>query len=404
MHKLYGISRRLFDTSNNEIIFKDGKGCYVYDTEGRKYIDLILGYGPAIMGHGNEKFADYIHKAILKGTVFPSYSAKQIELAERLNKYYSRHRLLAVYQSGSDSLMAALKICRKITGRKNYIRFGYVGWLDDLFIGGLNWHEPVNSVKYNESATKNAYNEYAFNWGGDDMSEIEKLCCMQDVACLIADAYQIDRHHGCDFDRVIELCKKNNILVVLDETKTAGRVTPYGYYKERYDFDLTVLGKAIGNGIPVSLLMISRKCQMDSFDSFKIAGTYTRDLLSCEAVLATEKIMTNIDGYNMVSETGKFLAKRLNQHLREINISDVYVNVLLDGGILELTFSEHLANDFKIREKLSDVLLQNQLIIPDGHCFYICTEHNKTLDEIENLFIKAFAEVFILQNNVNSKT
>ena len=129
------------------------------------------------------------------------------------------------------------------------------------------------------------------------MNKIERLCEMKGAACLIVDANQIERHPNCQFEKVIELCKKIGILVVLDEMKTAGQVTSYGYFKEKYSFDFTVLGKEIGNGIPVSLLLGHKKYKSDLYDVVKLAGTYTRDLLSCEAVLATEEIMTATKGY-----------------------------------------------------------------------------------------------------------
>jgi len=395
MGKLYGISRRIYDDADHEVMFRKGEGCYVFDLEGRRYIDLILGYGPAIMGHGNAEFAECVQQALLDGTVFPSYGEKQIVLADRIKKYYKDHQLLAVYQSGSDSLMAALKICRVLTGRTKYIRFGYVGWLEELFDGGLNWHEPINSSLYNQVITKDAVNENAINWNGDDMDEIEKLCCNQEVACLIADAYQIGRHPKCNFERVVEICRKNGVLLVLDETKTAGRVTPYGFYKDKYYFDFSVVGKAIGNGIPVSLLLGHEQYQTIQYDAVKLAGTYTRDLLSCEAVIATEDIMTETKGYEKVSKTGKLLAERLNARLKELGAADsLFVNVLLDGGILEICFSKQLANEYGMRKQFSRALLHNHLIIPDGHCFYICTEHFKVLDQIESSFLKAYEEVY----------
>lgn len=395
MDKLYGVSRRMYDDSNKEIMFSRGEGCYVFDTEGRKYIDLILGYGPAIMGHGHTDFVEHIRNALMEGTIFPSYGKKQVVLAEQIKHYYNDHRLIAVYQSGSDSLMAALKICRTITKRKKYIRFGYVGWLEELFVGGLNWHEPINSLKYVQSATGEEKNENAINWDGDAMNEIERLCEMKDAACLIVDAYQIERHPNCQFEKVIELCQKNGILVVLDETKTAGRVTPYGYFKEKYSFDFTVLGKAIGNGIPVSLLLGHQKYHSDMYDVIKLAGTYTRDLLSCEAVLATEEIMTATKGYEKISEAGKKLAKTINDQLEKYGAKgSLQVKVLLDGGILELDYSNKLANEYEVRKCFSNALLRNHLIIPDGHCFYICTEHINLLDEIQNSFMQAYNEVY----------
>lgn len=67
MDELYGVSRGMYDSSNKEIIFSRGEGCYIFDTEGRKYIDLILGYGPSIMEHGHTYFVELIRNALMEG-------------------------------------------------------------------------------------------------------------------------------------------------------------------------------------------------------------------------------------------------------------------------------------------------------------------------------------------------
>ena len=61
---------------------------------------------------------------------------------------------------------------------------------------------------------------------------------------------------------------------------------------------------------------------------------------------------------------------------------------------MELDYSDKLANEYEVRKRFSSALLRNHLIIPDGHCFYICTEHINLLDEIQNSFMQAYNEVY----------
>lgn len=394
MQKLYGISRRLYDLNGDEIIFAKGSGAYVYDTNQKKYIDMILGYGPMILGHNNIKFTNMITEIMNQGFLFPSYNKIQMELAEHINEYYENHQLISIYQSGSDALDAALRICKHITNKNRYIRFGYIGWHDNLLYGGINWHEPINSSKFSKLANDLTEDKkIALNWIGDGVNSFEALCRNNDIACFIFDAYQLERWPNLKIEEVIEICRKNNILVVLDETKTAGRVSKFGYYKDKYKFDFTILGKAIGNGYPVSLLVGSRSFLDTPFDTFKIAGTYARDGLSCGAVLATQQIMDEEHSYDVIGEVGKKIAKIMNNSINCIlNSNDIYVKPMLGGAILEFNYSDEFANDYNKRKELASCLLHNGIILPDGHCFYICFEHAHCINEIESCFCSALLD------------
>ncbi len=136
----------------------------------------------------------------------------------------------------------------------------------------------------------------AINWHGNSVEAFEKLCD-DDIACFMLDAYQIERQPQINIKDVLDICNDRNILVVLDETKTAGRVCRYGFYKEKLVFDFTVLRKAIGNGYPASLLVGSDKFAQLPYDSLKIAGTYARDGLCSAAVIVTDEIMCENNYY-----------------------------------------------------------------------------------------------------------
>lgn len=394
MQKLYGISRRLFDENNEEIVFAKGKGAYVYDTQGKSYIDMLLGYGPIILGHGNETYARELAKEIEYGTLFPSYGKKQYELAEMISSKYPNHQLIALYQSGSDSLDSVFRICRLITGKPKLIRFGYIGWHDNLLMGGFNWHEPVNSCAFYKASNNlpGIENNQAYNWDGRSAESFEVLTKSRDVACFIFDAYQLQRQK-IDIESVIRICKEKGILVVLDETKTAGRVSTFGYFKDTLEYDFTILGKAISNGYPVSLLLGHHKYASVNYDTIKIAGTYARDCLCCSSILTTVRIMSQNNLYKVISDAGKAISEKMNDCLdRVLKNKDIAVRTMLDGAILEFQFSDQFACDFSKRKRFADFLLKNGLLIQDGHCFYVSAAHANCIEDIGIRFQTALEE------------
>lgn len=396
MYKLFGISRRMFDTNGEEIVFSNGKGGYVYDTKGKSYIDMLLGYGPIILGHANKEYAKKIAESIEQGVLLPSYGERQYELADFICNYYQEHRLISFYQSGSDSLDSVFRICRYITGKKKLIRYGYIGWHDNLLSGGLHWHEPINSSSFFLPANSipGIEEDQAYNWDGQSIASFEKLTENDNIACFIFDAYQLERK-TVDVEGVINVCRKKGILVVLDETKTAGRVSTLGYYKDKLYFDFTILGKAISNGYPISLLLGKNSFQNVNFDSIKIAGTYARDCLCCSAVMTTTQLMKKGDCYRVIAETGKEIARKMNNHLKQKNVfNDIAVNVMLEGAILEFVYSDQFACDFQRRKQFAERMIRNGLLIQNGHCFYICAAHSECIDEIDSRFHNAVNEFF----------
>lgn len=394
MQKLYGISRRLFDENNEEIVFAKGEDGYVYDTHGKSYIDMLLGYGPIILGHGSKAYAKELANAIEQGTLFPSYGDKQYELAELIGTIYKEHKLIALYQSGSDSLDSVFRICRFISGKTKLIRFGYIGWHDNLLAGGFNWHEPVNSSAFYKTPNNvpGIDDNQAYNWDGQSLDSFKELTKNDDVACFIFDAFQLQRQK-IEIEPVICMCKEKGILVVLDETKTAGRVSTFGYYKDELEYDYTVLGKAISNGYPVSLLLGHHKYDDVNYDAIKIAGTYARDCLCCNSVLTTVKMMSQNNLYEVISNTGKAIANGMNDYLEQLQKSkDISVHTMLEGAILEFEYSDELACDFQSRKRLADSFVKSGLLIQDGHCFYVCAAHANCIEDILSRFRKAMDE------------
>jgi glutamate-1-semialdehyde 2,1-aminomutase len=385
-NKLYMISRPLIDSAGNEITLRTGHGGIVTDEKGKEYVDFNLGFGPVILGHGNKEFLERLSGKLSGGLCFPSYSTLQRDYAVAINAHYFPAKALGILPTSSESILAVLRICSVYTGKRRFIRKGYIGWHDKLLNGNIFWHEPVNAVGRRLTSTTLTYinteGQDAVNWVDNNISTFKHLAESGNISCFIFDAYQTFHIPEGIIDKAIELCKRNGILVIMDETKTSGRLCPFGSFIPKYDWDFTILGKAIGNGMPVSVFIGYEDFTVD-YDAMKIGGTYSRQVAGTAAALSTMEIMQANSYYDTLQETGKEIARIMNRSFEAYGLSqDIQTECWLNGCMLEFSYSDRMANDTASRRKLYDSLLQGGIIIPYGHVFFVCQAHRECLDLI----------------------
>jgi glutamate-1-semialdehyde 2,1-aminomutase len=384
--KLYMISRPLLDIEGNEITLKSGHGGMVTDIVGKEYVDFILGFGPVILGHDNREFLAEVAEKLSCGLCFPSYSVLQREYAEIINCRYSPAKALGFLPTSSESISAVLRMCNHLTGSKRFIRKGYIGWYDRLINRNIFWHEPINATDRRSTSTDLHYigdgNQDAVNWVDNDIETFERLAADKDIACFIFDAYQTFRMPARVLEQAISICRDKGLLVIMDETKTGGRLGPCGSFIDTYDWDFTILGKAIGNGMPISVF-IGKDNASSEYDGLKIGGTYSRQVAGTAAALATMDIMQKHGYYADLPIIGRKVAEIMNRSFSDYGLSeDIYADCHLDGCLLEFVYSDGLANDAAARKRLYDSFISGGIIIPYGHVFFICRAHEECLDAI----------------------
>src|SRR6476620_1607848 len=113
-----------FRAWGDDTIYVDrGKGGYVWDIDGNEYIDLRMGYGPVILGHGDERVHDYVHERMRKGVSFSRTSEDEVvamELVKELTGWVDKVRMTV---SGTEATMHAMRVARAYTGRDKLVKF-----------------------------------------------------------------------------------------------------------------------------------------------------------------------------------------------------------------------------------------------------------------------------------------
>lgn len=396
---LTGGTRRILRDDGSEILFVEGRGGVVTDSFGVSYVDFILGFGPVSIGHGNPEFNRRLQLALAGGLIFPGLSAAHERYCERLIAYYPGFRVVGFFKTGSEAVTAALRIADTVTGRRGVVRCGHTGWHDALIASTPHWHEPLESARRNQLRFTAAMRgvgpaEPATNWPSLKLCELRRILDHSpDWGSFLIDAYQLSMTTPATICEALRMCQSRGLLTVVDETKTAGRLSPVGALSEMVRFaDLVVLGKAIGNGAPLSVL-IARDGLAADCDCTSLGGTYSKELFGVQSALITMELMQARAGYKGLQVLGTRTVDTLNRAARSAGVSDRVNAVASFGGtIFELRYDSTIVNDHAIRQKLVTSFQRRGILLLDGHCCFVCADHDQLdWDKVSEQSSDAFA-------------
>jgi len=240
------------------------EGPYLYDTEGKRYIDYIGSWGPMILGHRHPAVEEAVHRAVDEGLSFGAPTEREIELAEEILRHVPGMEQLRLVSSGTEAAMSALRLARGATGRDMIVKFEgcYHGHADALLVkagSGLATFGHPTSAGVPAAVVQHTlvleYNNLAQLDQAFDLHGAKIACVMIEP---IAGNMNFVRASLPFMQRLRELCSRHGTLLVFDEVMTGFRVGLGGaqahYARALPGFapDLSVFGKVIGGGMPLA--------------------------------------------------------------------------------------------------------------------------------------------------------
>lgn len=365
------------------ILFTHGDGPIVFDADGGRYIDYICGIGPVVLGHADEEFNTRLSESLRSGLSLPGYGRAHGLLAERFEQAQPGKRVVSLFKTSSEAVTAAIRCATMMTGRSQVIRCGFLGWHDHLIFNSPNWHEPLHSSKRYQLSYKKGFRgvsgaDSVHNWL--DLS-IESLIAILDAAGDLAAAFAIDIYQlafmsADTLKTAVTLCRQKGIAIVFDETKTSGRTSPVGYLKDfPLDPDFIILGKAIGNGAPISVLL-GDDAHAGIYRAARIGGTHSKDLFSVSAASHVMDIMADRDGYKGLMRAGTAFCEVFNAAATATGAACIVKAVpLFDGTILDLHWSQEFIDRTETRIALVAALRSEGVLILHAHCSFVSASH-----------------------------
>ena len=296
------------------IFLAGGSGAYVTDVDGNEYLDMLLGYGPMLLGHACDEVDRAATRRQQAGFCLNLPQPELVLLAERLACLHPCAEQSLFFKTGSDATSAAIRVARTYTGRDIVLRCGYHGWHDWCLEG--------------DAGVPAAVTESIIEFGYNDPDQLRDL--LQKYRGQVAGIILTPVGH--DFDAQIEppgehylrevraLADEHEAVLIFDEVRTGFRLA-MGGAQELYKVkpDLTALGKAMSNGYPVSALVGCREVMAAATQTF-ISSTYFPNGLSMAAALATLEILEREAVLTQITDVGQQLATGLRTVVDETGL------------------------------------------------------------------------------------
>lgn len=289
--------------------FAKAQGAYLWDVDGKRYIDYVLGYGPVVLGHAHERVAEAVVQEIRSGhCIAPLWSPRQVELCELLTSTIPGAELAYTLKTGSDATSAAVRLARIFTGREKVVRWGYNGW-HDWAVGmpaGIPASTRDNTIvldQLNTASLGAVFERYP-----------------REIACFLTMPYEFDTVPPRELRALAEITHQYGALFVLDEMRSGFRIALGGaqqYFGVRAD--LVTFSKAMANGFPISAL-VGRRDVMNCLGQTRISSTFYASPVDMVAALTTISILQDTDAITTLWDRGSKFQLGLAALIEELDV------------------------------------------------------------------------------------
>ncbi len=289
-----------------------GKGCHVFDVDGNEYIDYPGSLGAMLLGHGYPVVVEAAQKHIAEGTTFTLMHPLEVELAELLTEVVPCAEMVRFCKNGTDADSGAVRLARACTGREKIAFCGYHGWQD--------WY--VISTDKN-AGVPGVLRDYVFRFDYNDIDSLRKIFEQHgnEIAAVIMEPIGINDIQPGFLEEIREITNYNGSLLIFDEIITGFRFALGGAQEITGVVpDIACIGKAMGNGMPISAIVGKRE-YMKEFERVFFSGTFYGETSSIAAALATIREVKERNVIGHIWRQGKKLKDGFNAMAGDFRIN-----------------------------------------------------------------------------------
>ncbi|WP_099203031.1 aspartate aminotransferase family protein [Miniphocaeibacter massiliensis] len=324
MNKFIDISEEnVLKTYNRmPVVFKNGKDVYLYDEDGKEYLDFLSGIGVIGLGYSNKKYVEEIKTQVenLLHTSNLFYTATVAEAAKKLTKISGMSKVFFT-NSGAEAIEGALKVAKKYAYEKNgtddyeIIAFNHsfhgrtIGSLS--VTGNESYRKPfmplLSGIKFAEL---------------NDIDSVKKLVTEKTIAMIVEPIQGeggINVAEGKFLKELEEICKNKDILLILDEIQCGVGRTGSFYRYQKFDIkpDVVTTAKALGNGVPVGAFLLNEKAANSSLKPGDHGTTYGGNPLAGRAISTVLDIFEEENILENVKRITPYLEEKLENLVKE---------------------------------------------------------------------------------------
>jgi len=328
------------------VYIESAKGAYLYDSEGKQYIDYVGSWGPMIVGHAHPDILKVVTATAAKGLSFGAPTELETLMAKKICKLVPSIEQVRMVSSGTEATMSAIRLARGYTGRNKIVKFEgcYHGHSDALLVkagsGALTLGVPSSpgiptavaadtiTLSYNDSeAVKQVFTEYG-----------------EQIAAIIVEPVAGNMNCVLPVPRFLEtlraVCDQYESILIFDEVMTGFRVDKHcaqGLYNIKPD--LTTLGKIIGGGMPVGAFGGAHKIMsfLAPVGPVYQAGTLSGNPVAMAAGYKTLQLLSVSNFHEQLAEKTKRLAEGIQE---KAIAADIGMSINVVGGMFGLFFTQ----------------------------------------------------------------
>jgi glutamate-1-semialdehyde 2,1-aminomutase len=392
------------------VMMKEGKGAYLFDEDGNKYIDYLQAYGPIITGQAHPHITKAIQEQAAKGVLYGTPTRLEIDFAKKLRDAIPSLEKIRFVNSGTEAVMTTIRVARAYTKRNKIIKFSgqYHGHSDLVLVAAGSGPSQLGSpdsagvpesvaqevitVPYNDL---DAYKEAIDYWG-------DQIACVL-VEPIVGNFGMVEPQPGF-LEGVNEISHDNGTLVIYDEVITAFRFH-YGAAQDLYKVypDLTAFGKIVGGGLPIGGYG-GRQDIMEHVAPLGPAyqaGTMAGNPLSMKAGIALLEVLEQDGVYEQLDNLGKRLEegllKLIEKHNITATINRVYGSLTLYFTNEKVTHYDQAENsDGEAFAKFFKLMLHQGINLAPSkfEAWFLTTEHTEQdIDETLEAADYAFSQM-----------
>jgi len=330
--------------------FERASGAYLWDVDGRRYIDYVGSWGPMIAGHTHPAVVAAVQAAAARALSFGAPTPEETRLAELLCRLVPSIERVRLVSSGTEATMTAIRIARGFTGRSAIVKFEgcYHGHADSLLVkagsGALTFGHPSSAGVPAETAGHTLVLDY------NDIAQVRKALKDNPIAAVIVEPVAGNMNLVLPADGFLqalrEECTRHGAVLIFDEVMTGFRVA-LGGAQAHYGIrpDLTTLGKVIGGGLPLGAVGGRRDImeKLAPLGPVYQAGTLSGNPLAVAAGLATLQLVAQPRFLERIDAVASQLTEGL---VREAKSAGVAFSAQSIGSMFGLYFRDGAPRSF----------------------------------------------------------
>jgi glutamate-1-semialdehyde 2,1-aminomutase len=338
---------RAFNGVGGDPVFFDrAEGAYLYDVDGRSYIDYVGSWGPMITGHAHPQIVSAVQAAAARGLSFGAPCPAEVEMADRLCSIVPAMDMVRMVNSGTEATMSAIRVARAATGRDLIIKFEgcYHGHADSFLVkagsGALTLGVP------NSPGVPSAVADLTVTLPYNDLAAVTEClaACGKEVAAIIVEPVAGNMNCIPPVEGYLQglrsACDEHGCLLIFDEVMTGFRVALQGA-QGLYGItpDLSTFGKVIGGGMPVGAFGGKRELMEMVAPSGPVyqAGTLSGNPVAMAAGIANLDLIVRDGFYEELSAKTELLVDGIQEVADQAGVP---VRTTRVGGMFGLFFTD----------------------------------------------------------------